>query len=277
MIGLLTGVALNGIHNQELWVYQAYCEFTSDELKNFSGNYDWSDSFTDAVVLAMAQEFQFVSNIIDEVSRNGAAAYALGALQKPSKLSIAWQRVVLFVGLRKSRTLNEFFQAYSEISEQSKLPVRARRYVYSDEIVSRLRQRNWGSFTSRNPYGTVLLAILYPAMNKVLEKVELAKVSSSATQISFSLQTYYLKEGNLPETLEQLVPDYLAKIPLDPYDGQTMRYSKEKKIVYSVGNDFLDRGGSELPYMFQIDQDADDDHAAEHDAEEPTYPLRFAM
>ena len=54
--------------------------------------------------------------------------------------------------------------------------------------------------------------------------------------------------NELPDSLESLVPKYINTIPLDPYDGLPFKYSKSKAIVYSVGKDLKDSGGStELP------------------------------
>ena len=52
-----------------------------------------------------------------------------------------------------------------------------------------------------------------------------------------------LDHGELPDTLDDLVPEYLQEIPKDPYDGKPFRYSKEKKIVYSVWENMVDEGG----------------------------------
>ena len=51
--------------------------------------------------------------------------------------------------------------------------------------------------------------------------------------------------SHLPATLEALVPDYLPAVPRDPFDGQPFRYSAEKRIVYSVGENLTDDGGDE--------------------------------
>ena len=91
-----------------------------------------------------------------------------------------------------------------------------------------------------------------------------------------ALQAYYLEQGELPESLDALVPEYLPGIPRDPFGGEPMRYSKEKMIVYSVGNDFVDDGGSGKSFLFELDP-YDDSDAAEYDDTEPTFPLRFAM
>ena len=55
---------------------------------------------------------------------------------------------------------------------------------------------------------------------------------------------YQKNEGKLPEELQSLVPKYLAAIPDDPYDGKSFRYVPSMAVVYSVGKDLKDSGGS---------------------------------
>ena len=55
------------------------------------------------------------------------------------------------------------------------------------------------------------------------------------------------QQGQLPASLEELVPRHLAAVPLDPYDGEPLRYSHETGVLYSVGEDFIDSGGSTRP------------------------------
>ena len=42
-----------------------------------------------------------------------------------------------------------------------------------------------------------------------------------------------------------LIPKYIAGAPRDPFDNKGVRYSAEKKIIYSVGKKGVDVGGSE--------------------------------
>ena len=46
------------------------------------------------------------------------------------------------------------------------------------------------------------------------------------------------------ETLVTLVPEFLLAVPADPFDGQPFRYAAAKRLIYSVGNNGLDDGGS---------------------------------
>lgn len=74
-----------------------------------------------------------------------------------------------------------------------------------------------------------------------------------ATACLFALRAYKKDRGKLPTTLDELVPTYLPKIPPDPFDGRPLRYSREKRIIYCVGEDLKDEGGSveERGYMGQ--------------------------
>lgn len=108
-------------------------------------------------------------------------------------------------------------------------------------------------FLSGNAVGKLLVAMLLPAVERIhLEKCW-ENVSVAATQLLLALKAYELQTGNLPESLEELVPDYLAAIPVDDYDGRPMRYSLDKRIVYSVGEDLKDSGGSEGEHPWEME------------------------
>ena len=64
-----------------------------------------------------------------------------------------------------------------------------------------------------------------------------------ATRVLTVLEAYRRKQGRLPDSLQELVPEYLDAVPTDPFDGQPLRYSREKAMVYSVAKDLQDSGG----------------------------------
>ncbi len=81
--------------------------------------------------------------------------------------------------------------------------------------------------------------ILYPVFQvKCRENSE-----AGITRLLLALKCYKLDHGDLPESLDELVPKYIDKIPIDDFDGKHLRYSKEKRIIYSVGRDMKDSGG----------------------------------
>jgi hypothetical protein len=68
---------------------------------------------------------------------------------------------------------------------------------------------------------------------------------ADAVKTAIAIELYNKREGKFPDTLDQLLPTYLAAMPRDYFDGQPLRYAPDKKWIYSIGADFKDDGGSE--------------------------------
>ncbi|MDA1273751.1 MAG: ABC transporter permease subunit [Verrucomicrobia bacterium] len=64
-----------------------------------------------------------------------------------------------------------------------------------------------------------------------------------------AIERYRLRGGgSLPLRLEELVPEFLETIPIDPFDGSPIRFKRIEHgyCVYSVGSDGVDNGGAEV-------------------------------
>lgn len=81
---------------------------------------------------------------------------------------------------------------------------------------------------------------------------------------------YRLDKHQWPPHFEALVPEYLNSLPIDPFDGSVLKYSKENQWFYSVGKNFLDDGGSSRAYYIKSCELND------VCARNPTFPLVFA-
>jgi hypothetical protein len=68
-----------------------------------------------------------------------------------------------------------------------------------------------------------------------------------AARVTLAIERYRLASGNMPVSLDLLTPKFVENIPVDPFDGQPLRYKKLAKayVVYSVGEDKVDNGGRE--------------------------------
>jgi len=53
------------------------------------------------------------------------------------------------------------------------------------------------------------------------------------------------EEGRYPDKLQELIPDYISAVPIDPFDGKPLRMSPEGDglVLYSVGMNGEDDGG----------------------------------
>ena len=94
----------------------------------------------------------------------------------------------------------------------------------------------------------VLLHMLIPNISRDATKELESIVDLHAARASLAVERYRLAAGKLPDSLSELVPAYLESVPIDPFDGNEMRYKKFKTgfVVYSVGEDLNDDGGKEI-------------------------------
>jgi hypothetical protein len=68
---------------------------------------------------------------------------------------------------------------------------------------------------------------------------------SHLLQAELAIRLFCEDHQRLPASLQELVPDYLPAVPLDPYSGQKLLYrvSESSHMLYSVGPDGVDNGG----------------------------------
>lgn len=99
-------------------------------------------------------------------------------------------------------------------------------------------------FITENAIGKILHDIVVVGLGSVkIRKCE-DDLLVAATQAIFAIKAYHNDNNNYPTSLNELVPRYLSSVPFDPFDGKPLRYSREKKILYSVGQEMKDHGGS---------------------------------
>jgi hypothetical protein len=71
----------------------------------------------------------------------------------------------------------------------------------------------------------------------------------AALRLKIALRLYEQKHGQLPDDLGALVPEFIKAMPIDPFSAKPYRYSKAKKLIWSVGPDGVDNDGNSLPGM----------------------------
>ena len=95
-----------------------------------------------------------------------------------------------------------------------------------------------------NMIGDLLLAIMLPSLESSVLRAFIRDAEIQALQAAIALHQYRHTTEEWPENLGDLVPDFLETLPVDPFDGQPMRYLREARLIYSVGPDRVDQGGS---------------------------------
>ena len=97
-----------------------------------------------------------------------------------------------------------------------------------------------------SPIRHMMARLTMPALDRVALSSYLAIAKRRLGATALAVRLYALDhDGQLPRTLEALVPRYLPAVPIDPLSGQAIRYINEAKNprIYSVGRDGVDDGG----------------------------------
>lgn len=92
----------------------------------------------------------------------------------------------------------------------------------------------------------VITRLLLPAVSKIGEAVRRKHAILRCTIVGLASERYRREKKTWPDKIEQLCPQFLAAVPLDPYDGKPLRYRRVRDgvVIYSVGQDAVDNGGN---------------------------------
>lgn len=130
---------------------------------------------------------------------------------------------------------------YNEMIEAAKLPEEKQ-----DAELGRINQAFLASLTRTSLTGLFAPAVLH--WNRSLRRGD-AQLRAAA--VALALERFRRRHGRWPDSLRALTPEFLDKVPADPFDGKPLRYrvSNSGVVVYSIGENGLDDGG-----LFSRDQ-----------------------
>ena len=97
---------------------------------------------------------------------------------------------------------------------------------------------------TNNAAGKIISNIISISFDSLFAKRFEENFSAKGTQLLLALKAYKQDNDNLPNSLNDLIPKYIPALIQDPFDGKTIRYSANDKIIYSVGKDLTDDGGN---------------------------------
>ncbi len=90
----------------------------------------------------------------------------------------------------------------------------------------------------------------YNFLGNALGRTLRMEAARAVVVTAIALKRFQMKQGAWPDTLGQLVPEYLPSVPMDPYDGKPLKYHPNVDgtfLLYCVGEDGVDDGGDLTP------------------------------
>lgn len=238
IIHYLVGMAIKGMGLEIIEKMIPDCSLASKDLKSYS---DYLSKYTanrKGLANAFKVEYSVACKIIDDWAKGD---FDLDGVKEKDSRS-RWKRIpgYFFQPNKTKRICADANKSTIENISRNYSEMNLERTTKLEEP-----KAGWRLLTSPNAVGIFLSDLLLPPIDGILLRKCQEDLSVGATWLLLACKCYKENRGKLPDRLEDLVPEYIENVPQDPFDGETLRYSAAKKIIYSVGEDLKDSGGSE--------------------------------
>ncbi len=186
------------------------------------------------------------------------------------------------LALDMDEILRTYNALYDRLVDAVARPTRAERVAALDQLDRELDQLNVGDgdlssvlesvkdegsmrTVNARKLGLMLFIMLHDDLAAGLESEDRIKSQLDVTRIALALAACLAEQGEYPENLADLSPDYLAEIPKDLFAEYDFRYARTDAayLLYGVGPNGKDEGGHNYERDYghleveQIPEDAD--------------------
>ena len=214
----------------------------ADQLRALSDALADIDLLDRGLATAIKAEYLIHANTLD--------AIAEGKPVFPEDESIDLSDVRVGYMFQPNRTKAMFADAFRTMLDNAPLAV-------SERSLEEPEEGGAATVLSPNGVGKILYSLSVPCEMAVLEASARREGDVAATRLIVACRRYEKDHGELPPTLDALVPKYIDAVPRDPFDGKPMRYDHDRAIIYSVGKDLIDQGGAKPPTDNSSNEKAD--------------------
>ncbi|GEM_PF-2429693 len=251
----LAGIAISqlGIQQTGVMIRDPNCPVSA--LTRMEVSLREGERFLDGSAESLRSEFTMIKTMFEQLSQEaGSIEGVTGQPENPMQnVPLVWG--YMYHPNRSLLLAAEYLRPFIRNTKEFPvpLPLDTQKDMWDD----------WNSLSPQeqairpNSMGMLALGITLPAVTRAIDRTAQAYASREATRLMIGLRLYEFKNGNLPETLEELVPAIFPELPLDPFSGLPFRYDRERALIWSVGPDRVDQGGSVLDRYGDAGTDAD--------------------
>lgn len=245
LLNYLIAVSIKNMAIEDIQKIINVSDFTSEELKRYSNNLNEYKNDNQNLATTLKIENYYLINNFTNLSKDINSGLKNTNLPFNSKREEANAVYYFKIEKIKQIIIDDTRNKITFLNEpySKEFPENENFLIFNNEKGILLTLAFIKGYFTENFVGKLLLgAVQGPYSQTRRRSVELP---IGATQLIMSIRAFKNDTSTLPNNLNELVPKYISSIPLDPYDKQPLRYSKEKKIIYSVGTSTEDVGGSD--------------------------------
>jgi hypothetical protein len=239
----LVGLTARGLGLELLRDYAAERPLPAADLRRAADRLAHLMPRDDAEARVWRTQYRLAADAIDRVRRGELPLEAIVGAGHENECQFIPQ-AYCFHPNRTKRLFAETYGAYCEAARKPYWETRPDLQAFQSRMKSRHSGTGeWWSAFQPNCLGKQMYVMMIgPMPTNGSEKAD-ATLTQRVTRLMLLLRAWKAEHGRLPESLDALVPAQVDAVPLDPFDGRPIRYDREKRILYSVGEDGADTGG----------------------------------
>jgi hypothetical protein len=204
-----------------------------DELSSMQHSLKSEDDFPDMLIAARGERASLDATF--DAIENGDVVYSWVEGKWAN-----WMRINYFIGFYGRDKFREahpaMLTAMSRFVSIARLPMHEQAAAGQElylELRSRARSEPW-------------VVEFMPALHQFNATSRFKHTYLRCTIAALAAERYRQTHKIWPDSLESLCPQFLAAVPLDPFDGESLRYRRVEDgvIIYSVSSDGTDDDGN---------------------------------
>jgi len=181
-------------------------------------------------LIALRGERAAFDRFVEAVRRGESTLKVLRADFGPSHWSVEAVQTVMGGSLKAQRAA--LLDYYTQVIEAARLPPGQ-------------QSARFAAIPRPSPLDQPLIAYLILSVDRIGNSQGRALAEERCAIVALAAERFRRANGKWPKTLSALMPEYVSKVPADPFTGKPMLYGRraDGMVIYSVGVDGLDNGG----------------------------------
>jgi hypothetical protein len=223
-------------------------QWSEPQLRSLQAQLAGYDFCADARRVLSAERFSG-SEIINYVHRSPDKLNQIGGISSSQQSGMNLEAVLMIVApsgwfdfeqLNYSRMTDEYLLPIIDLTNRRISPRLAHQ---ADECIAKLTGPSSAGSYSRHLF---FCRLLLPGVSGLAQKTAFAQTAADCAIIACALERYRREQGQYPELLSALQPQFIQKLPHDIINGEPLKYHRTETgeyVLYSVGWNETDDGG----------------------------------
>ena len=258
LVHLLVGITVESIAHQASRAFLSSGDLTAEQARRAEHDLASLPNWSMVNAMNRIERLLFLDTIIyvaTEVPNVGDLLYGMNGTD-------AILTALHFTAIDWNFVLREGNRLYDQLVAAAELPTRDARQSAFSQIDTDLDQLNltlqrptavaWGVLSRRRRseiMAAVLLEYFVSAMGNCQIAADRANTRLELMRLAAALSVFRAENGHYPEKLDDLVPQFIASLPIDIFSEKPPIYRADDDragcLLYSVGQNGVDDGGTD--------------------------------